>query len=215
MHSLWKSSPEGACVPPGNRSYHRHTPRGTTERRSGTECGCSSGVEHNLAKVGVVGSNPIARSNQPSAGMDVASGLPFRANVRRQVHGAFVLILLPDPLRDFLRSVIGFGGGEAANDAGPPVALRPQVRHVAGCAISGAISRAANFGRRLTPVGCRPSGRLRNGGTTRRPNFGPNLRAGDIFSGDTPSRGGATANTSREWRSGSGCAALRPACAAA
>ena len=24
--------------------------------------GCSSGVEHNLAKVGVVGSNPIARS---------------------------------------------------------------------------------------------------------------------------------------------------------
>ncbi len=26
------------------------------------ECGCSSGVEHNLAKVGVVGSNPIARS---------------------------------------------------------------------------------------------------------------------------------------------------------
>jgi hypothetical protein len=26
-------------------------------------CGCSSGVEHNLAKVGVVGSNPIARSN--------------------------------------------------------------------------------------------------------------------------------------------------------
>ncbi len=26
------------------------------------ECGRSSGVEHNLAKVGVVGSNPIARS---------------------------------------------------------------------------------------------------------------------------------------------------------
>ena len=28
-------------------------------------CGCSSGVEHNLAKVGVVGSNPIARSILP------------------------------------------------------------------------------------------------------------------------------------------------------
>ena len=28
----------------------------------GLECGCSSGVEHNLAKVRVVGSNPIARS---------------------------------------------------------------------------------------------------------------------------------------------------------
>jgi hypothetical protein len=27
------------------------------------ECGCSSGVEHNLAKVGVGGSNPLARSN--------------------------------------------------------------------------------------------------------------------------------------------------------
>jgi hypothetical protein len=27
-------------------------------------CGCSSGVEHNLAKVGVVGSNPIARSKK-------------------------------------------------------------------------------------------------------------------------------------------------------
>jgi hypothetical protein len=25
-------------------------------------CGCSSGVEHNLAKVGVEGSNPFARS---------------------------------------------------------------------------------------------------------------------------------------------------------
>ena len=29
-------------------------------------CGCSSGVEHNLAKVGVVGSNPIARSKNTS-----------------------------------------------------------------------------------------------------------------------------------------------------
>jgi hypothetical protein len=32
-------------------------------RASGPERGRSSGVEHNLAKVGVVGSNPIARSN--------------------------------------------------------------------------------------------------------------------------------------------------------
>ena len=29
----------------------------------GLECGCSSGVEHNLAKVRVEGSNPFARSN--------------------------------------------------------------------------------------------------------------------------------------------------------
>src|SRR4051812_40554150 len=33
------------------------------DRRS--ECGCSSGVEHNLAKVGVEGSNPFARSKFP------------------------------------------------------------------------------------------------------------------------------------------------------
>ena len=32
------------------------------EREGRPDRGCSSGVEHNLAKVGVVGSNPIARS---------------------------------------------------------------------------------------------------------------------------------------------------------
>src|SRR5262249_62023280 len=32
------------------------------EREGRLDRGCSSGVEHNLAKVGVVGSNPIARS---------------------------------------------------------------------------------------------------------------------------------------------------------
>jgi hypothetical protein len=31
------------------------------------ECGCSSGVEHNLAKVRVEGSNPFARSNFPES----------------------------------------------------------------------------------------------------------------------------------------------------
>src|SRR5262249_29799506 len=34
------------------------------ERKCGPDRGCSSGVEHNLAKVGVVGSNPFARSNK-------------------------------------------------------------------------------------------------------------------------------------------------------
>jgi hypothetical protein len=32
------------------------------ELREDHGCGCSSGVEHNLAKVGVEGSNPFARS---------------------------------------------------------------------------------------------------------------------------------------------------------
>ena len=36
-------------------------------------CGCSSGVEHNLAKVGVVGSNPIARSKKPK----MSTGYPL------------------------------------------------------------------------------------------------------------------------------------------
>lgn len=34
-------------------------------KRRGHGCGCSSGVEHNLAKVGVEGSNPFARSKFP------------------------------------------------------------------------------------------------------------------------------------------------------
>jgi hypothetical protein len=38
--------------------------RGRRRRRLSGR-GCSSGVEHNLAKVGVEGSNPFARSNKP------------------------------------------------------------------------------------------------------------------------------------------------------
>jgi hypothetical protein len=41
-------------------------------------CGCSSGVEHNLAKVGVVGSNPIARSNRFS---DIANSCMARVRL--------------------------------------------------------------------------------------------------------------------------------------
>ena len=33
-------------------------------------CGCSLGVEHDLAKVGVEGSNPFARSNFQMSGPD-------------------------------------------------------------------------------------------------------------------------------------------------
>ena len=54
------------CLTPGSRARGvafslplRHK-RGRRRRRHG--CGCSSGVEHNLAKVGVEGSNPFARS---------------------------------------------------------------------------------------------------------------------------------------------------------
>ena len=36
--------------------------------KTALECGCSSGVEHHVANVRVVGSNPIARSNFPDTG---------------------------------------------------------------------------------------------------------------------------------------------------
>jgi hypothetical protein len=45
------------------------------ERENRPDRGCSSGVEHNLAKVGVVGSNPIARSKSLNALDDQGSGL--------------------------------------------------------------------------------------------------------------------------------------------
>jgi hypothetical protein len=46
------------------RSAFKRGPDGFGKSASvGPDRGCSSGVEHNLAKVGVVGSNPIARSN--------------------------------------------------------------------------------------------------------------------------------------------------------
>jgi hypothetical protein len=53
-------------------------------------CGCSSGVEHNLAKVGVEGSNPFARSSVlgrphvylscPSVGVDMSRSGVGRLN---------------------------------------------------------------------------------------------------------------------------------------
>src|SRR5664279_2508432 len=40
-------------------------------------CGCSSGVEHDLAKVGVEGSNPFARSNLRSFGASVGKPVSY------------------------------------------------------------------------------------------------------------------------------------------
>ena len=48
-------------------------------------CGCSSGVEHDLAKVGVEGSNPFARSSLRSFG--AKTGKPF--NVAKIVRDSF------------------------------------------------------------------------------------------------------------------------------
>src|SRR5208282_4482701 len=41
-------------------------------------CGCSSGVEHNLAKVGVEGSNPFARSKFPQGSQALRTALRGR-----------------------------------------------------------------------------------------------------------------------------------------
>src|SRR5271170_4366026 len=49
---------EGVAI---SRGLRHKRPSSVSSRRG---CGCSSGVEHNLAKVGVEGSNPFARSNE-------------------------------------------------------------------------------------------------------------------------------------------------------
>jgi hypothetical protein len=66
-------------------------------------CGCSSGVEHNLAKVGVEGSNPFARSKfldliegshliEPNTAVTVSAANESRPAPAEQ--GAFVFVLL-------------------------------------------------------------------------------------------------------------------------
>ena len=60
-------------------------PYKSPRRRAGAS-GCSSGVEHNLAKVGVVGSNPIARSKIPLADQGFRAGLLRRAFLVYGIH---------------------------------------------------------------------------------------------------------------------------------
>jgi hypothetical protein len=52
-------------------------------RRARHGCGCSSGVEHNLAKVGVEGSNPFARSTFPQVIQIVKAGPAGRLLLRK------------------------------------------------------------------------------------------------------------------------------------
>ena len=55
-----------------------------TKRNGAGASGCSSGVEHNLAKVGVVGSNPIARSKFLRICYDVTAVLRGRFSFLEQ-----------------------------------------------------------------------------------------------------------------------------------
>ena len=57
---------------------------------AGDGCGCSSGVEHNLAKVGVEGSNPFARSKFPQGNQD-ATRRPPQGGLRRFCYGVHMV----------------------------------------------------------------------------------------------------------------------------
>lgn len=80
------------------------------QRRGCLGCGCSSGVEHNLAKVGVEGSNPFARSRQSQGLRGTSVGFP----------GAF--------------RFLGLGGSAlfSRGSAGPCCPLRSDERSGAG-----------------------------------------------------------------------------------
>jgi hypothetical protein len=55
------------------RIWHRSAVAGAIRRRQRFGCGCSSVVEHDLAKVGVEGSSPFARSKSPGSFSDHAT----------------------------------------------------------------------------------------------------------------------------------------------
>jgi hypothetical protein len=112
-----------------------------------TERGCSSGVEHNLAKVRVVGSNPIARSNLPEResnkvpglvpGLLLCAGLLGADGLRRPMN-------IPDPktftdpekLRKLMANAVRLGY--------PDLAFECQLRiaEIAGASYKNAVERA-------------------------------------------------------------------------
>ena len=61
IHRPAEKECKGVLHSPPAFSIEPHRRRHTVSPANG--CGCSSGVEHNLAKVGVEGSNPFARSS--------------------------------------------------------------------------------------------------------------------------------------------------------
>ena len=58
-----KSKADREAVAKAGTFWHRWPDVPAAVGRPEFGCGCSSGVEHDLAKVGVEGSNPFARSN--------------------------------------------------------------------------------------------------------------------------------------------------------
>ena len=84
--------------PSGLQSRHRKRYKPSRSKRPAS--GCSSGVEHNLAKVGVEGSNPFARSNSPNQNerrqTAAAIGWPLLAVRTRGILIRLELRLAPD-----------------------------------------------------------------------------------------------------------------------
>jgi hypothetical protein len=73
--------------------------------------GCSSGVEHNLAKVGVEGSNPFARSNFPRRHFyiqNVASGVASAAGIIVLMAALFHFQKLSTGLIFFIKNLLHF-----------------------------------------------------------------------------------------------------------
>src|ERR1700722_18811676 len=62
--------------------WHRSAVAGDVKATIFKGCGCSSGVEHDLAKVGVEGSNPFARSSFSSSRTESDGSGPFGTTPR-------------------------------------------------------------------------------------------------------------------------------------
>ena len=90
-------------------------------------CGRSSGVEHNLAKVGVVGSNPIARSSFSKSSRSADQGVSREAPVlfsRREFSASFIkgpagIAAGRPPLSHGARLRAATGGAECTLPAAP------------------------------------------------------------------------------------------------
>ncbi len=76
---------KGACKPPGFTYYPG--PPLLPGRRIERAGGRSSGVEHNLAKVGVEGSNPFARSSSVTSLPSEAGAIPNLRGGRKRAGG--------------------------------------------------------------------------------------------------------------------------------
>ena len=72
--------------------------------------GCSSGVEHNLAKVGVEGSNPFARSKLPKDRFCSETALPQAAEVSTYYSALTAFTMFNQRVRHKITGALGTYG---------------------------------------------------------------------------------------------------------